>query len=78
MHIKIKRNVAVALAIAVLAGILSGCGNKDTSGLIYTTDFKAEDFVDIPAYLLSLVPEYKLYYRHYSLYKYETILYAMI
>lgn len=51
MHIKIKRNVAVALAIAVLAGILSGCGNKDTSGLIYTTDFKAEDFVDLGAYM---------------------------
>lgn len=39
---------------------------------------KAEDFADIPAWILSLVPEYKLYYRHYSLYKYETILYAMI
>lgn len=39
---------------------------------------KAADFVDIPAYLLSLVPEYKLYYRHYSLYKYETVLYAMV
>ncbi len=39
---------------------------------------KAEDFVDIPAWLLALAPEYKLYYRHYSLYKYETILYAMV
>ena len=39
---------------------------------------KAVDFVDILAYLLSLVPEYKLYYRHYSLYKYETVLYAAV
>lgn len=39
---------------------------------------QAEDFIDIPAWLLTLVPEYKLYYRHYSLYKYETILYAII
>ena len=39
---------------------------------------KVNDFIDIPEYLLSIVPEYKFYVRHYSCYKYETILYAMI
>ena len=37
---------------------------------------KPEDFIDILNYLLLLVPEYRFYIRHYSLYKYETILYA--
>ena len=60
---------------------LRGCENiirNQKPTLAISIYHKAEDFVDIPAYLLSLVPEYKLYYRHYSLYKYETILYAMI
>lgn len=39
---------------------------------------KVNDFIDIPEYLLSLVPEYKFYIRHYSVYKYETVLYALI
>ena len=39
---------------------------------------KVNDFIDIPEYLLSLVPEYKFYIRHYSCYKFETILYALI
>lgn len=60
---------------------LKGCENiirnrKPT--LAISVYHRSSDFVDIPAYILSLVPEYKLYYRHYSLYKYETILYAMI
>lgn len=63
---------------------LKGCENIIRSQkpvLAISIYHKAADFVDIPAYILSLVPlvpEYKLYYRHYSLYKYETILYAMV
>ena len=38
---------------------------------------KVNDYIDIPEYILSLVPEYKLYIRHYSCYKFETILYAI-
>lgn len=51
MHI--KRNIGATLAIAMLAGILAGCGNgkaKDTGELVYITDFKAEDFVDLGEY----------------------------
>lgn len=37
---------------------------------------KPEDICEIPAYILSLVPEYKFYLRHYSSVHYETVLYA--
>lgn len=39
---------------------------------------KPEDLVEIPAYILSLVPEYKFYIRHYSLSAAETVLYAIM
>ncbi len=39
---------------------------------------KPDDMVDIPMYIKSLVPEYKLYVRHYSSTWYETILYAVL
>ncbi len=38
---------------------------------------KPEDITVIPAYILSLVPEYKLYIRHYSNNVIETVLYAI-
>lgn len=37
---------------------------------------RAEDLWEIPGYILSLVPEYKFYLRHYSSRDYETVLYA--
>ena len=37
-----------------------------------------EDIIDIPAYLLNLVPEYKFYIRHYTIRLSETVLYAMV
>ncbi len=39
---------------------------------------KPEDMIEIPAYILSLVPEYKLYLRHYSTNDCETVLYAVM
>ena len=39
---------------------------------------KPEDIVQIPEYITSLVPEYKLYLRHYSNCQYETVLYATL
>ncbi len=38
---------------------------------------KNEDFVNIPNYILSLVPEYKLYLRHHNISGTETVLYAI-
>lgn len=38
---------------------------------------KKEDLVDIPMYIKELVPEYKLYVRHYSNRATETVLYAV-
>lgn len=39
---------------------------------------KPEDLTEIPIYIKSLVPEYKLYIRHYSNTNCETVLYAVI
>lgn len=38
---------------------------------------KKEDLYEIPYYLKKLVPEYKLYIRHYSNFAHETVLYAV-
>lgn len=38
---------------------------------------KKEDLVEIPLYIKELVPEYKLYIRHYSNASVETVLYAV-
>lgn len=37
---------------------------------------KPEDIYEIPGYILSLVPEYKFYLRHYDTKHWETVLYA--
>ena len=39
---------------------------------------KPEDIVELPAYVLELVPEYKFYIRHYCSDVCETVLYAII
>ncbi len=39
---------------------------------------KDEDLFEIPQYIKKLVPEYKLYIRHYSSWSYETVLYATL
>ncbi len=33
---------------------------------------------EVPLYLKSLVPEYKIYFRHHTMYEYETICYATV
>lgn len=38
---------------------------------------KKEDIIEIPRYIKSLVPEYRLYLRHYSSCDFETVLYAL-
>lgn len=39
---------------------------------------KPEDTIDIPAYIKELVPEYRLFIRHYSFSPAETVLYATL
>lgn len=38
---------------------------------------KPEDILDLPEYILSLHPDYRLYLRHYSLISTETVLYCL-
>lgn len=39
---------------------------------------KPEDVLEIPLYILGLVPEYKFYIRHYCSNMWETVLYAEV
>lgn len=39
---------------------------------------KPEDILEIPTYILELVPEYKFYIRHYTSCMWETVLYAEV
>lgn len=60
---------------------LMGASNiiqRDKPKLAICVYHKPEDIVMIPQYIQSLVPEYKLYLRHYSNYfATETVLYAV-
>lgn len=38
---------------------------------------RREDLVEIPLYIHGLVPEYKMYLRHYSTCRAETVLYCI-
>jgi FkbM family methyltransferase len=38
---------------------------------------KGEDIIEIPEYLISIIPEYKLYIKHNSISFYDTVLYAV-
>ena len=49
---------------------------KNRPRLAISIYHKPEDICEIPEYILSLVPEYKFYMRHYSSSSAETILYA--
>lgn len=50
---------------------------RDKPDLAICIYHKNEDILDIPNFILDLNPEYKLYIRHYSCYKWETVLYAV-
>lgn len=51
---------------------------RDKPDLAICIYHKNEDILDIPNYILDLNPDYKLYIRHYSCYKWETVLYAVM
>ena len=60
---------------------LKGAANtirKHKPKLAISIYHKKSDFVEIPLYLKTLVPEYKLFVRHFSNYIYETVLYAVV
>ena len=51
---------------------------RDKPKLAICIYHKPEDMTEIPLYIKELVPEYKLYIRHYSNYQWETVLYAVM
>ena len=50
---------------------------KNKPRLAIGLSHKPEDILDIPAYIKELVPEYKLYIKHYYPYFHDTVLYAV-
>ena len=50
---------------------------RDKPKLAISIYHKPEDLTEIPLLIKSMVPEYKLYVRHYSIVKWETVLYAV-
>lgn len=50
---------------------------RDRPKLAICLYHKKEDMWEIPYYIKTLLPEYKLYIRHYSNYECETVLYAV-
>lgn len=50
---------------------------RDKPNLAVCIYHKPEDMTELPLYIKSLVAGYKLYVRHYSEEKYETVLYAI-
>ncbi len=51
---------------------------EDKPKLAISIYHKPEDILTLPQYILSLVPDYRLYLRHYSMGDNETVLYAVI
>lgn len=51
---------------------------KNRPKLAISVYHKPEDMIEIVLYLKSLVPEYKFYLRHYSIYSVETVMYAVL
>lgn len=51
---------------------------RDHPKLAISLYHKPEDIVELPAYILELVPEYRFYIRHYCSDVCETVLYAVI
>lgn len=59
---------------------LKGCQNtikKYRPKLAISVYHKKEDIIEIPGYIMSLVPDYHFYLRHYSSGFAETVLYAL-
>lgn len=54
------------------------CIKKDKPNMAICIYHKPEDMYEIPMYIKSLVPEYKLYIHHHSNYSFETVLYATL
>ncbi len=50
---------------------------RNTPRLAICIYHKPEDILEIPLYLLELIPEYKFYIRHYCSNMFETVLYAV-
>ena len=51
---------------------------KNKPKLAISIYHKPEDIIEIPLLLHEILPEYKFYIRHYSIYSVETVLYAII
>lgn len=51
---------------------------RDKPKLAISLYHKPQDIIELPDYILSLVPEYRFYIRHYTAGTHETVLYAIV
>ena len=64
---------------AELKSLMGACNTirRDRPKLAISIYHKDKDMVRIPLYIRSLIPDYRLYVRHYSNNANETVLYAV-
>ena len=64
------------MELNVLQG-LEQCIKKNRPVLAICVYHKPEDIIELPLKVLEMVPDYRLYLRHYSYVETETVMYAI-
>lgn len=71
----LKFDIEGAESLALKGGV--NTMNSDRPQIAVSIYHSPEDFINIPFYLIQILPNYKFYIGHYSLDIYETVLYAI-
>lgn len=72
----IKLDIEGAEANAILG--MKDIIHKNKPVLAICIYHKQDDFITLPKFILSIVPEYKIFFRQYLLTPFSTVMYAVI